>query len=311
MADQQNDSDVARLNAVLAADPVYQQLLQQPHGSRLSLDATAKLNNRAAELGVKAQIPSGYDIDPGSGQVVEYHGIRNALLTNAAVLGAGFGGLALAPGAAASAGGAGASAALPSTAAATTGSSLLPKLLNVGSQIAAPLASMEAGRAAGRTAEDAANQTYDRNNINRSIAADDNYQRNVGNALRGGLLQGTQDSTITAPAGIRMGTVTGGLRPSAILGKEDIGKQLQTQATKNLLASDQSGDTTTPALTPRPSSNGFDTALNVAAPILSLADLLKPKNYNTLPVPPTAQGTSKTTFGLPPGLQLLPPRSSY
>lgn len=220
------------------------------------------------------------------------------------------GGLALgaAGGAGASASGAGAggaSAALPSTAAATTGSSLLPKLLNVGSQIAAPLASMEAGRAAGRTAEDAANQSYDRNNINRSVAADDNYQRNLKNALQGGLLQGITDPHIGP------GTSSGGLRPSAILGKEDIGKQLQTQATKNLLASDQSGDTTTPALTPRPSSNGFDTALNVAAPILSLADLLKPKNYNTLPVPPTAQGTSKTTFGLPPGLQLLPPRSSY
>lgn len=318
MADPQTLTEIARQNAILAADPQYQQILAANHaGGRQGggknmgdVQVAGALRQRAAELGVsETTIPQGYAIDPANGQVVVNHGIRNAIIGLAAVASGGLAAGALAGGAAAASGvaggGVGASAALPSTVAASTGSSLLPKLIKGAESIGPALGKMEANRAAGRTAEDTANLNYDQNNIARSIAAGNDYQRNTWNALRGGLLQGAQDSTITAPPGIRMGTITGGLRPSAILGKEDLGKQLQVQAMKNLLASDQSGATTTPAMTARPNANGFDTGLNIAAPLLSLGQLLAKQDYSAKPVTPNPVNPAftipKLNFGIGTG----------
>jgi len=58
-------------------------------------------------------------------------------------------------------------------------------------------------------------------------------------AVRGGKLQGTKDiefSGIPDYIKSRMPTVTGGARPSAITGKEEIGKALQERAMSDLLA---------------------------------------------------------------------------
>lgn len=207
-----------------------------------------------------------------------------------------------------SAGGASTGATAGTTTAA--GGSLLSKVPKLLQDVAPTLSALSSGRAAGRQSEDAANIVYDAANVRRSESAQDNYQRNLQNALRGGLLQGVQDSTIEAPAGIPMGKISDGLRPSAILGREDIGKNLQAAATKNLLGMDESGETNTPAMTPRPESNAFDTTLNTLAPILSITDLLldnKRRMSSPAPPPPTP-GVTFRNAGMN-GVRFLPPPS--
>jgi hypothetical protein len=135
----------------------------------------------------------------------------------------------------------------------------------------------------------------------------DQAQLALQNALRGGLLKGLTDASITAPAGIAqyMGKSTGGLRPSAISGGQQIGSDLQRQALLDLMqprsgsgagavprsgpsdmspsggpmaAMDQSGGlynvpmSGLPAGTPGlPQPNGFEKFLNFALPAASLA----------------------------------------
>ena len=116
------------------------------------------------------------------------------------------------------------------------------------------LSGMLAGRAAGRTGE--ANYLLDRNVLEQAgqrsqqdallqaILADlqqrqfagQDYQRNVSNALQGGLLQGTQDADISGlPEGVQMGQVSGGLRPSALAGRENLGRLMRANAMESLM----------------------------------------------------------------------------
>jgi len=81
----------------------------------------------------------------------------------------------------------------------------------------------------GRLAQDRVQSELDQ----RKFLAGD-YQRNVGNAVRGGLFQGMQDVNITPPAGITMGQITGGARPSAIANKDVLGRALQERAMQQM-----------------------------------------------------------------------------
>jgi hypothetical protein len=68
------------------------------------------------------------------------------------------------------------------------------------------------------------------------------------NALQGGLLQGTKDVSIQAPGNIHMGTITGGLKPSALTGGAQIGSDLQRQSVMNLMQPDAASGGPMPAL---------------------------------------------------------------
>ncbi len=127
-------------------------------------------------------------------------------------------------------------------------------------------------------------------------------QLDYNNAVRGGLLQGLQDVKITAPPGIPMGTVTGGLRPSAITNKSDIGSQMQQAAMLDLLSNNPGGASarlsginipTAPAL---PNESAGMQAIDVAGPALgitgTIANLLNPQKKK-----PWQQVTGSTSSG--------------
>jgi hypothetical protein len=69
----------------------------------------------------------------------------------------------------------------------------------------------------------------------------DVYDRNTRRAVYGGALQGVNDVEVTAPPGIPMGNVTGGLRPSAISNRHEIGSNLQRQALMGMMESGGQG----------------------------------------------------------------------
>lgn len=63
---------------------------------------------------------------------------------------------------------------------------------------------------------------------------EDLYDTNVRRSVYGGLLNGIEDVNIQAPAGIPMGNVTGGLRPSAIQNRQQIGEMMQRRSLPEL-----------------------------------------------------------------------------
>lgn len=86
---------------------------------------------------------------------------------------------------------------------------------------------------------DQQDQNYDLDRANTELNQrrylDENYDRNVRRSAYGGLLQGAQDVNVQAPEGIPMGTVTGGLRPSAIQGRQELGRSVQSRAMEELI----------------------------------------------------------------------------
>lgn len=68
----------------------------------------------------------------------------------------------------------------------------------------------------------------------RDFASREN-QRNQQNALRGGLMRGLQDVSFERPEGITSRGPIGGLRPSAIQGREELGRIIQEQAMRDLV----------------------------------------------------------------------------
>lgn len=148
------------------------------------------------------------------------------------------------------------------------------------------------GRAQGRQAEAGVNQSQDQlalerarleqSGLDTSIMQDlaqRKYQQetrslNQNRAIRGGLLQGAKDVSITGlPPGVTMGQISGGLRPSAITGKEQIGADMQREAMLALLNGEtlpQIKQAPIPQLTPLPQSNGVDDVLDWTALIGSI-----------------------------------------
>jgi hypothetical protein len=152
------------------------------------------------------------------------------------------------------------------------------------SQIGSKLTALNSGAAAGRVAE--ANANIGQANAGANLArvglekqqiGNDLQQRDYQDQLRGSLLTGLKDFTVTPPPGVNMGTISGGLRPSAIPDAGTIGKGMYDTATSDLTAGKgQTGLTglsriTLPTLPDLPSPNGAQTAMGIAAPALSLA----------------------------------------
>lgn len=155
---------------------------------------------------------------------------------------------ALLGGGAAAAGAGGGSGAAGGSTAAGVGSTVgkIVSGLQAGGKIAGSFAD---AMSANREYDDFYNENYDERerrrgefelekaglDLTRRQFANDSYDRDFRNAIRGGFLSGVQDVDIQAPDGIPMGSVSGGLRPSAILDKEKIGNRVRQDALRGLL----------------------------------------------------------------------------
>jgi hypothetical protein len=158
--------------------------------------------------------------------------------------------------------------------------SLLPKL-NKGFQVADAigqgLGAVEQARGLNRLSDNADMSAYDaaerqraqlelqkaQADLQRRQYQSDEYQRNARNSVYGGYLSGVQDVNVQAPDGIPMGTVTGGLRPSAITNKDQIGEELQRRALMQMMNPDALPDLPDIPKTTLPQRrSGADTALS-------------------------------------------------
>lgn len=126
---------------------------------------------------------------------------------------------------------------------------------------AAPLISKLFGdtsksRAEARVAETALNTQQDTANINRAVVDNNLTQSKQDAAYKNGIRAGLQDFHITRPSGVPDGRATGGLRPSAILNGNKLGKEFQASNLESLREG-------TPRLTPPPQAGKFDKFLNM------------------------------------------------
>jgi len=204
----------------------------------------------------------------------------------------------------------------PAGAAAAAGPSVWSRLARLGTSRDAGEAAnaLLQGRAAGRAEEANYDLDYDRLALLRAqqesqraregVDADlaqrryqnENYQRNAGNAVRGGYLQGVQDVNIQAPSTIPRANITGGARPSAILNARQMGQQIQGQALEALAQPQNTSPLPSynpaplPSLSTPPRPGPIDTGLNWAAVLSPLADayLRRGRGGTTLPAAPTA-----------------------
>ncbi len=155
------------------------------------------------------------------------------------------------------------------------------------------LTALGSGAASGRAAEATANQNQYGEalkgvsaQLQRAALAQELQQQDYQTQLRGSLLQGVKDFNVTPPPNIaaRMGTVSGGLRPSAIPDAGAIGSGMENSAALDLLGkgnpnSGFTGATGTqmPTLPGLPSPNGLTSALPYAGAGLNFAGLIS--NY--------------------------------
>jgi len=191
------------------------------------------------------------------------------------------------------------------TAAGGTTAALLPELLSTGSEI---VSGIEQARAANRKEDADFQQIQDRTAVQRAAVDQnripleiqqqqflaDEYGRSVNEAVRGGLFQGLEDVKITAPAGIKMGSISGGLRPSAIAGRYDLGRQLQEQALNRMRNPTKLADIpAVPELTPPEQQSGVDTALGYTSAGLGVASQALPYLARSRRKAPTLTGNAQ------------------
>lgn len=145
---------------------------------------------------------------------------------------------------------------------------------------------IKSGRAAARVQEAALNAEQDRlaqeknrqdaENARANVSTDTAYRNTqMNNAVRGGLLSGMQDISFDVPELGPLPTITGGLRPSAIKGKQAMGDQFQRDAMLRYMQGAQGLHGDSPALTPVPQAGKLDKILGVASFIGGLAGLGK------------------------------------
>lgn len=178
---------------------------------------------------------------------------------------------------------------------------LLPILAGIGA-VGKLLSATSKGRADGRQAEIDVIGDRDRAALDRARLADDQAARRDDNAFRsanldldrreygdkartggykdrmfGGLLEGLQDFQVTPPAGVQVGQISGGLRPSAMIGKEALGSQMSREAIVRGLDGPRFAPVQTgagaeiPGLSDLPQAGKLDKFLNIASLIANLA----------------------------------------
>lgn len=132
------------------------------------------------------------------------------------------------------------------------------------------------GRAQGRQAE--AQYGLDRNRqIMDRLGAELAMRRgDTSDALRGSFLQNVQDATIAAPAGVTVPRIAGGVRPSAIGNRADIGALLERNA-RARLASPTPTYASVDADTPQaPQAGKMDKFLNTFGTIAPMMSKVAP-----------------------------------
>ncbi len=146
-------------------------------------------------------------------------------------------------------------------------------------------------RAEGRAAEAGHLQTQDKAALDRALSdrnaqfnlADLDLNRrkfssterdaNIDRAKRGGALEGVQDiefEGIPAHIASRMPKIKGGLRPSAIVGREQLGRDVRAKALDAMLKGEQYDPVKLgelPGVSEPPKPTGFDKFLNIAGTI--------------------------------------------
>jgi len=94
--------------------------------------------------------------------------------------------------------------------------------------------------------------------------------------MRGGLLQGLQDFQVQAPEGVQVGQISGGLRPSAMLNREALGRDMERGAIQrglegpNFSPVERMATPTVPGLSELPKAGKLDSFLNIASLISNL-----------------------------------------
>lgn len=113
--------------------------------------------------------------------------------------------------------------------------------------------------------------------LDRREYTDKSRSQGYNDRLRGGLLQGLQDFEVEAPEGIPVGKISGGLRPSAILNKEALGRDMERGAIQrglegpNFAPVDRIAAPSIPGLSELPKAGKLDSFLNIASIIANLA----------------------------------------
>lgn len=221
----------------------------------------------------------------------------------------------------ASAGGVGAGTAGAGAAATGGGLASLPKILDYAGK---GLGAIAASQTHNRDVDNFNTQNQDQdalarallgsNNIERDLAQrmylDQNYQRQSKNAVYGGLLQGAEDVNFTGlPEGVTMGQSSGGARPSAFTGRQEIGSNLQ----KNALPTLQNPPgldslpkiPDVPGVTPLQGASGTEQGLGyLSAGLPILEALFGPKSQQAAP----ATGGGSFLPNLMNGVSFLPTR---
>jgi hypothetical protein len=142
----------------------------------------------------------------------------------------------------------------------------LAQLLAIAPLVAKLFGGASKARAEGRVAEAGLNAEQDAANINRAVVDRNLTTANQDSAYKNAIREGVNDFSVTRPDGVPNGRATGGLRPSAIVGGNALGKQFKEQDLASIMAG-------TPKLTPPPQAGKFDKFLNIAGGIAGLAGL--------------------------------------
>ena len=329
MADLEKDRIEAETLARLKADPELSQLASSIIAMPNTHAKVQLMHQYKTIAQQKGLLPQNYDPEFGGGALSVDH--QNWWERNGKYVAAATAALPLLPigaGAGAATGGApaySAPSAVAGSGAAGGGaaaSGWLPAL-SAGSRIVGAAAQ---GREDARTNQANYAQNYDmeeRARANTELSAaqtdiaqrrylDDLYAAKTKQAIRGGLLQGVEDINIQRPAGIPGGNITGGLRPSAITNRQQIGDTIQRDALLELMnptkvggiGGDHDGSAgsgylpSLPKLGPpsTPSQPGkLDTGLDLISLGLSIPDLLSQSRNAVQPYKPTQGVTFRNT----------------
>lgn len=113
--------------------------------------------------------------------------------------------------------------------------------------------------------------------LDRREYTDKSRSQGYDDRLRGGLLEGLQDFSVEAPEGVPVGKISGGLRPSAMIGKEALGREMARSAIQRNIdgprfsAIERVNGPQVPNLSQLPKAGKLDSFLNIAGLIANLA----------------------------------------
>lgn len=185
---------------------------------------------------------------------------------------------------------------------------LLAAAVKYGPMVAKLGKTLVGNRAKGRAAEAELNQSQDATNLANAQAQAQNARANIGtesayrdqamrDAVMASLMGGVQDVNITGlPEGVTMGNISGGLRPSAIQGKDALAARFKADAMQRYTDGPQGLVRDMPAATQPSKANWIDKLGNVASFLGGGAGMIgalkgggDDGDYTNAPIAPTPQ----------------------